>query len=135
MRYVFLAALVFAAACKDSPAPPATPDPNIGDYPLRTINGNPPPQIVDEDTTGTYEILYGIVKLNANKSFVDSTELRYVPKTGSPETWSEVARGTWHVKNDSLFLSPTDADTYAMDIEFTGQLVQDFFGILLVYRR
>lgn len=136
MRYpLLLAALVLAGACKETTKPPP-PDPMIGDYPMRSIDGNPPPQIVAEDTTGRLSILAGMVRLKANKSFVDSTDIQFVSSTGQVATSVEVARGTWLTSHDTLFLSPVGSPSYYMVVTVSGiELTQDFDGIRLVYRR
>lgn len=136
MRYALLfAAFVVAGACKDS-TPPPPPDPMIGDYVLRAIDGNPPPQIVQEDTSARYSILYGIVRLKSDKSFVDSTDVQVVYSSGQVDNSSDVAHGSWAVRNDTLFLAPVGSDSYSMRVTVHGlELTQDFGGIALVYRK
>ncbi len=142
MRYpLLLAALVVAAACKDTTQPPP-PDPMIGDYPLRTIDGNQPPQIVAEDTSGRFSIVAGLVRLKEDKSFIDSTDVQFVSSTGLVSTNSDVGRGTWRVSNDTLFLSPVGSAAYYMRVTVNGiELRQDFVPdafsppIILVYRK
>lgn len=142
MRYpLFLAVLVFAAACKDTTQPPP-PDPMIGDYPLRTIDGNQPPQIVAQDSSGRFSIVAGMVRLKEDKSFIDSTDLQLVSSTGQVSTSSDVGRGTWRLSNDTLFLSPIGSTAYYMVVTVNGiELTQAFLldaagpAILLVYRK
>lgn len=138
---LLFAALLFAGACKESTKPPP-PDPMPGDYPLRTIDGNVPPQIVIEDTSGRISLLAGHVRLNENKTFVDSTDVQFVSSTGQVLRSSEVARGTWRVSNDTLFLLPSGSPIYHMMITVNGiELTQDFVAdenlppIILVYRK
>lgn len=141
MRYALLAALLFAVACKETTKPPP-PDPMPGDYPLRSIDGNQPPQIIAEDTSGRLSILSGIVLLSQDKTFLDSTDVQFVSSTGQVATQSEVARGTWRVSNDTLFLLPAGSTSYYMRVTATGiELTQDFVldqglpPIVLVYRK
>lgn len=141
MRYALLAVLLFAVACKES-TPPPPPDPMPGDYPLRSIDGNQPPQIVAEDTSGRLSILSGIVRLSQDQTFVDSTDVQFVSSTGQVATQSEVARGTWRVSNDTLFLLPLGSPSYYMRVTTKGiELTQDFLidesrpPIVLVYRK
>ena len=132
---LLFAALLLVTACKESTDPPP-PDPMPGDYPLRTIDGNQPPQIVYEDTSGRFSLLAGLVRLNADKTFLDSTDVQFVASTGQVDVQSDVARGGWRVSNDTLFLSPLGSGAYRMAVTVKGlELTQDFDGIALVYRK
>jgi hypothetical protein len=135
------AALLVATACRESTNPPPA-DPMPGDYPLRAIDGNAPPQIVFEDTSGRFSLLAGLVRLNADRSFVDSTDVQFVSSTGQVNVQSDVARGTWRVSHDTLFLLPAGSPSYHMAITVNGiELTQEFLldeslpPVMLVYRK
>lgn len=131
MRWTLVACAVAGlAACSESvaPAPPSI----VGTYPLRTINGHPPPQIIVDDEEGTESILGGIVILRDDQSFVDSTDVQVVTPSGVARR-QDVARGSWRSTADSVFFRVAGGE-YAMALN-GAELVQDFFGVELVYRR
>lgn len=124
------AAIVAALACNDTVAPrPATA---AGAYPLRSIDGNAPPQIVFADNDGTVSIVAGLVTLRADGTFRDSTDIEIVTATGVSRTF-DVGSGTWRTSNDTVFFIAQQG-TYFMIRDGT-ELVQDFDGIELIYRR
>lgn len=134
-RKLVLAALVAAVAafgCRETTAPaPAGP---AGEYALRTIDGNPPPQIVFTNAEATISFVGGLVLLRANGTYVDSTEVEIVTAT-TVARQHDVGRGTYRVSNDSVyFKGETTATEYAM-VRNGAELVQQFDGIELVYRR
>jgi len=123
-------AIVAALACNDTVAPtPATP---AGAYPLRGINGNPPPQIVFAGAQGTTSIVGGLVTLRTNGTFRDSTDLETVTATGV-ERSIDVGNGTWRLSNDTVFFRVQQSEYFML--RNGVELIQDFEGIELIYRR
>ena len=126
-----LAAAVVAVGCKDSVAP--TPAGPAGDYPLRSIDGNPPPQIVLATPEATISIVGGEVRLRTDGTFRDSTDLEIVTAQGVQRDF-DVGSGTWRISNDTVFFRVGGGSEYTM-VRNGVELVQDFDGIELVYRR
>ena len=129
-RTAVLVAVLAAIGCRESIAP-GTVSP-AGTYPLRTINGNPPPQIVEDDGTEAVSIVGGAVILQPNGSYVDSTEVLIVTGAGNTSRF-DVARGTYRLSNDTVFFRFGESE-YSM-VRDGAELVQDFEGIELIYRR
>ena len=130
MRIRILAAVLVAAiGCNDTAAPASS---HVGAYPLRTVDGNPPPQIVFSDADGNESIVGGLVLLREDNTYVDSTEVQIVTGTGVTLR-QDVARGPYRIAGDSVFFAFQGAE-YAMALD-GAELVQDFNGIELVYRR
>lgn len=130
-RPITLLAALLLVACSEAPTV-ATGDDFTGDYPLRSINGFTPPQIIDQDDTGVLSIVGGLVRLNADKTFMDSTLLQLVT-ADAVQTEADVARGTWRVTADSIFflVSFTEYGMARAGLELT----QEFDGHILVYRK
>lgn len=129
MRFRILAAALFVAGCSDTTSPAVS---HVGAYPLRTVDGNPLPQIVFSDADGHESIIGGLVLLREDNTFVDSTEVQIVTSTGVAFR-QDVARGPYRISGDSVFFAFQGAE-YAMALD-GAELVQDFNGIELVYRR
>lgn len=132
-RKLFLVALAAAAlGCRETTAPqPAGP---AGEYALRGINGNPPPQIVFSNAGGTISMIGGLVLLRADGTYVDSTEVEIVTATGVARQY-DVGRGTYRISNDSVYFKGGGGATeYAM-VRSGVELVQQFDTIELIYRR
>lgn len=129
-RIVLFAALGVAVACKDPVAP--TPASIAGEYPLRTVNGHPVPQIVFVTAEGTVSFVGGQVTLRADSTFRDSTDIEIVTSSGITRTF-DVGSGTYRVSNDTVFFRVGQGE-YLM-VRDGLELVQDFDGIELVYRR
>ena len=127
-----LAAAVAAFGCRDTTAPaPAGP---AGEYALRTIDGNPPPQIVFTSAEATISFVGGLVVLRANGTYVDSTEVEIVTATGVGHQY-DVGNGTYRISNDSVFFKGQGTATEYVMVRNGVELVQQFDGIELVYRR
>lgn len=127
---ILAAALAAAIGCNDTTAPAGAG--HVGAYPLRTVDGHPLPQIIASDAQGHESIVAGLVLLRADNTYVDSTEVQIVTATGVTLR-HDVARGDYRLKGDSVFFAFQGAD-YAM-ARHGAELVQDFNGIELVYRR
>lgn len=130
MRRLVLAAALAVAACTDSVAPETSS--HVGAYLLRSINGNPPPQIVSSDDEGAVSIVAGVVMLASNGTYVDSTDVQIVSERGIARR-QDVGRGSYRLSKDTVFFG-LGASEYLM-IRSGSELVQDFDGIELVYRR
>jgi hypothetical protein len=129
-RLLILTAAMAALGCKDTVAPtPASP---AGQYPLRSVNGNPPPQIVLSDADGTVSFVGGLVILRADGTFRDSTDIEIVTSEGVARTF-DVGSGTYRLSNDTVFFTIGQSE-YVM-VRNGVELRQDFDGIELVYRR
>lgn len=127
---VFAAVLAVAVGCSEAAAPGSSS--HVGAYPLRTVDGNPLPQIVFSDADGHESIVGGLVVLREDNTYVDSTEVQIVT-SGSVTLRHDVARGPYRIAGDSVFFAFQGAE-YSMAID-GAELVQDFNGIELVYRR
>jgi hypothetical protein len=77
-------------------------------------------------------ILGGIVILRADDSYTDSTDVQVVSASGVGFR-AEVARGRYRISNDSVFFA-LELGEYPM-VRKGVELIQDFNGITLVYRR
>jgi hypothetical protein len=130
MQIRILAAVLVAAVGCSEPAAPASS--HVGAYPLRTVDGNPLPQIVVSNADGTESIVGGLVLLRQDNTYVDSTEVQIVTSSGVTLR-QDVARGPYRIAGDSVFFAFQGAE-YAMALD-GAELVQDFNGIELVYRR
>ena len=127
---LIVAMLATAVSCKDTVAP--APASIAGLYPLRSVNGNPPPQIVIATTDGTMSFVGGLVTLRSDGTFRDSTDIEIVTSEGVERDF-DVGAGTYRVSNDSVFFLIGQSE-YVM-LRNGVELVQDFDGIELVYRR
>ena len=126
-----LAGLLVASACSDKVLP-LEQNPHVGEYVLRSINGHAPPQVIQDDESGSESILFGVVILRENDTYTDSTVVQTVTDEGVSQR-SEVATGPYRLSNDTVYFT-SDGSEYTM-VRDGAELVQDFFGILLVYRR
>lgn len=124
------AAVALALGCKDSVAP--APASLAGEYQLRAIDGNPPPQIVVADAEGVLSFVGGLVTLRADGTYRDSTALEIVTDAGVFSDF-DVGSGTWRVSNDTVFFRVGTSEYFM--VRDGVELVQNFDGIELVYRR
>jgi hypothetical protein len=131
MRRLVIAAALTVAACSDSSVAPDT-NAHVGDYVLRSIDGNPPPQIVSSDDEEVVSIVGGVVVLAGNSTYLDSTDVQIVAGGGIASR-QDVARGAYRLSNDTVFFRFGESEYFM--IRNGSELVQDFDGIELVYRR
>jgi hypothetical protein len=129
-RTLIWAAMLAVLGCKDPVAP--TPAGPVGAYPLRTVNGNPVPQIVLATPEATVSFVGGLVTLSADGTFRDSTAVETVTSGGINRSF-DVGVGTYRLSNDSVFFLVSGGE-YVM-VRNGVELIQDFDGIELVYRR
>jgi hypothetical protein len=81
------------------------------------------------------EITQGTVTLDADRSFDDSTVLRFtIADVVSSET--DAASGSWTLSGRTVEFTPSDqSGAYEMTWDGGDQLVQLFDGLTLVYQR
>src|SRR5688572_10033143 len=126
-KMLLFAALAVAFGCNEAVGPrPATV---AGLYPLRSVDGNPPPQIIDASDQGTISIVGGLVTLRTDGTYTDSTDIEIVFPDGV-ERFSDVGSGTWRLSNDSVFFQAGQGEYFM--VRNGVELVQDFDGIELV---
>ena len=132
-RAVTIIALVLASgACfHDSTAPiPATIH---GRWRLKTIDGEPLPQVYAEVTNFKLEFVGGSLTLRQDNTFSDSTDLRRTENAVAHRV-IDVAEGNWAQAGDTLKLNSTRGEHYFM--LFSEQtLKQDLGGKILIYKR
>ncbi|MEX2178761.1 MAG: hypothetical protein WD801_08640 [Gemmatimonadaceae bacterium] len=130
---LMLAAVLLAAACKKTTAPPEQPQFTLaGTYPLRTINGFAPPQIVYESGDTVVSVVAGVLFLLEDSTFTDSTDLQ-VLAGNTVTTEAAVAKGFFRTTPDSITFY-VGALAYRMgrdDVTLT-QLID---GVTFVYRQ
>ena len=130
----FLVVPLLLASCIDTSAPIES---RFGRYTLQRINGEALPQQVIENTAVRLEFLRGVVRLNSNGTFTDSTELRVTTlgPNSSVRVSTDVAAGTYRIAGDSVLYSSTRGENYHMTFESQNTLRQELSGNILVYRR
>ena len=138
-RRMLLLALVCAAACSDSAGPE---DSHLGRYRLLTIDGRDVPAIMLENANSRLEFLSGSLRLNADGTFTDSTEIRVTPMfRGQPLPGGEVvhrfdvAWGLYRTSRDTVYFDSVRGEHYFMVRTAGGSLVQELVGSILHYRR
>jgi hypothetical protein len=111
-------------------------------YVLRSIDGRVVPTIFQESATSRLEFLSGAIRLNADGTFTDSTEIRVTPMFhGQPLAGGEVqhhfdvAWGLHRLGGDTVYLSSLRGEEYYMVFGASGSLTQQLGGAVLNYRR
>ena len=127
------AAAALLGSCKGSVEPPlVVTDTFAGSYVLRTIDGFPPPQIVEENGDSVFSIRSGVVLLREDSTFVDSTDVQFIIDGVVTDT-VDVARGFIRTTGGSLtFYAGSNAYSMVRD---DNTLTQNFSGTVLVYRK
>jgi hypothetical protein len=106
----------------------------VGIYSLRTINGQSLPFLLVSDAQGTIEVTNGTVDLRADGTFSDVTTFRVVE--GGQETIEvDTGTGTYRRTGNTVTFSLSNGDSYTMVFDGENTLTQQFFGLVLVYRR
>ena len=132
-RLLLALALPAVGACSDI-AGSTDAEELFGVYQLISVDGAPPPVIVDQDATATLEITAGVVTLSED-GFVDATTTR-LTQNGIPSTEVTTAEGTWAVSGNTVRFTPDDgSDQYTMAWDGGAKLTQVFEGVVLVYQR
>ena len=129
-----LAMLLYTSSCADVTSEEAAA--RIGRFRLARINGNEPPAFVTEGAAARIDFLSGAVHLEADGSFIDSTDLRVTPKIGgSIHTETDVAVGQYRISNDTVFFNSTRSEHYIMIYISQQALRQELGGSTLLYNR
>jgi hypothetical protein len=131
-----LAILLLATSCSfnDGVSPEAS---RLGRFQLAKINGGDLPGFVTKGSAARIDFISGAVHLNDDGSFVDSTYLKVTPNfcCNDPSFSTDVAQGSYTVRNDTVFFSSTRKEHYVM-VYLSGQsLLQELSGSLLLYTR
>src|SRR5215208_6666639 len=118
-----LAALLLLSACVDATTPIES---RYGRYTLHRINGDELPQQMVENAVVRIEFLSGALRLNANGSFTDSTELRITSFAGGNfvRLETDVAAGTYRITGDTVLYSSTRGEFYRMTFQSQNSLRQ-----------
>ena len=128
-KLLIVMAALDSLSCKDSTGPKV----HVGVYTLRTINGQNPPQVVAQNSSGILEFTAGVVSLNADGTFSDRTDFRFT--SGSTVTTDFVlVVGTYQRDGDNVTFFASGGGSYSMAYAGTS-LTQVEEGITLVYRR
>jgi hypothetical protein len=124
--------LVAVTACySDSSAPPT--DTLHGRYVLRTLDDRPLPAVFSEQTNLKVVFLSGVITLQPDLSFTDSTEIRRT-EGQLVRRIVDVAEGSYSRNANSINLRSTRGENYTL--AFSGQtLTQNLAGVVLIYRR
>lgn len=131
--------MALLAACNDDSV--GVDDTRFRRYTLRSINGRPVPTIFQENANSRLEFLSGALRLNADGTFTDSTELRVTPMFrgqplpgGEVQHYYDVAWGLHRISHDTVYLSSLRGEEYHMVFQAAGSLTQQLGGGLLNYR-
>jgi hypothetical protein len=127
----FAAVLLLAACQSDSTAPVETTV--YGRYVLRTLDGDAVPAVFTDATNFKLEIMKGVVTLNQDHTFTDSTDVRRTEGTLVRRV-VDVAAGTFEHNGAVITLSSTRGERYTMTFS-DRTLTQNLGGSILVYRR
>ena len=116
-------------------------DPRYRRYTLRSIDGRTVPTVFQETANSRLEFLSGSLRLNADGTFTDSTELRVTPMFrgqplagGEVQRYFDVAWGLQRISGDTVYLSSLRGEEYYMVFQAAGTLLQQLGGGLLNYR-
>lgn len=134
------ALLIAASACATDTSGPDLS--RYGRYTLRSINGDALPSVVFETSTSRLEFVGGNLRLNADQTFTDSTELKVTPlfrgqqlEGGEVIQRTDVAWGLLRFAGDTVYLTSTRGESYFMVFQASGSLTQELAGSRLIYRK
>jgi hypothetical protein len=106
-----------------------------GRYTLRTVDDQPLPAVMADQPNLRIEFLRGVVTLNPDLSFTDSTEVRRTESTLVRRV-IDVAFGTYAQSGDVVNLNSTRGEHYSMTVRNVNQsLTQQLAGSVLIYRK
>ncbi|HUP88507.1 MAG TPA: hypothetical protein VM100_04120 [Longimicrobiales bacterium] len=131
-----VAMLLVLVGCSSDSSGPGTAS-RLGRYRLVRINGAPLPALVTEGNSARIDFLGGAVHLNADLTFVDSTDLKITPRAGGASQFiTDVAQGTYRISQDTVFFtSSRPGERYYMTYLSHESLRQDLAGSILIYNR
>ena len=131
--------LLIVTACNDDAV--GVNDTRFRRYTLRSIDGRAVPTIFQENANSRLEFLSGALRLNADGTFTDSTELRVTPMFrgqplhgGEVQHYYDVAWGLHRISHDTVYLSSLRGEAYYLVFQAAGSLTQRLGGGLLNYR-
>jgi hypothetical protein len=127
----FAAVFLLAACQEDNTAPVETTV--YGRYVLRTLDGDVVPAVFTDATNFKIEIMKGVVTLNTDHTFTDSTDVRRTEGTLVRRV-IDVAAGTFAQNGGVVTFSSTRGERYTMTFA-DRTLTQNLGGSILVYRR
>lgn len=134
MRHVLALALIaFLAACGgDSSTGPDTS--HLGNYTLRTVQGNNVPATIYQAGNDKIELINGFVNINADNSYTAALNYR-ITESGQVSTYQENSQGTYVRNGNAIsFTERTDGSTSTGTL--TGsQLSITLDGVALVYSK
>ena len=128
-RFIAIGALAVAGSCRDSTGPGSV----TGTYILRTADGIQVPVVLYSDDTETDELVSGEVQLNPDGTFRDITAER-ITVNGEVQINAVEATGTYSLARDTVTFRMVNNGQYRMRVA-RDSLIQDWFGIELVYTR
>jgi len=130
-----LAMLLVTSACSNDTSAPNELE-RFGRYRLSRINGKTLPAFVTEGNAARIDFLSGAVHLNADLTFVDSTEMKVSPHGGAVRFQTDVATGTYRVSNDTVFFTSVRLNERYFMVYLSAQsLRQELAGSVLLYTR
>jgi hypothetical protein len=129
-RSAMLAVLLLSGCYETSSGPAPT---IFGRYSLHSVDGLRPPATMTEIPNLKLEIMTGMITLNSDNTFTDSTEMRRTDGAVA-RRYSDVAHGSFVHAGESIALSSSRGEHYSMAIEGRS-LTQNLSGTILVYRR
>ena len=129
--FLFLLLGLSIGCYSDSAAP--TPSTVQGRYTLRTLDDRPLPAVFTEVSNLKLEFMRGVITLQPDLTFTDSTEMRRT-ENALARRIIDVAEGTYTRNGNVISLSSSRGEHY--EVTFGGQtLTQDLAGVILIYRR
>ena len=127
LRSAAAVALYAAAACGDSTGPADV----SGRYVLQTVNGSPPPVVVYEDEFYKLEVISAEYTLNANSTYVLTSQLR----EDDGAVFQEEEFGTFSVDGSRITLDD-DEGFDSLTATISGRrLIFSELGLTAVYEK
>jgi hypothetical protein len=129
---LLIALLALSPGCYSDSAAPA-PTTVHGRYTLRTLNSEPVPAVFTEQSNLKLEFIRGVITLQPDLTFTDSTEIRRT-ENALVRRLIDVAEGTYTRDGAVVSLSSSRGEHY--EVTFGGHtLTQNLAGVVLLYRR
>ena len=124
--------VILATACYSDSAGPVA-DTTEGRYTLRTVDDQPLPAVIADVPNFRVEFMRGIVTLQSDLSFTDSTEVRRTENQVVRRV-IDVAAGTWSRTGNIVTLNSTRGEHYTMTLS-GRELRQTLAGSTLLYKK